>query len=88
MTIKIVSSLIAAVLLAGSAAASHQATDASLTSTPISEECPSRTESTTSGGSLVFVVVPPVRPFAASAGAFKQRAPHIIVLKPLAASIQ
>ena len=86
MTIKIVTSLIAGALLAGSAAASLRATDASLAS--ISEGCHSRTESTTSDGSPVFVVVPPVRPFAASAGAFKQRAPHIIFLKPLTPSIQ
>jgi hypothetical protein len=84
MTIKVVTTLIAGALLAGSAAASLRATDASLAS---SEACHSRTESTTSDGSPVFVVVPPVRPFAASAAAFKQRAPHIIFLKPLTPSI-
>jgi hypothetical protein len=82
MTIKIVTSLVTGALLAGSAAAALQATDASLASTPISEGCRSRTESTTSGGSPVFVVVPPVRPFSARAGAFTQRAPHIIFFKP------
>jgi hypothetical protein len=76
MTTKIVTTLIAGALLASSAAASLQATDASLTSAQISEGCHSRTESTTSGGSPVFVVVRPVRPFAASVGAFKQRAPQ------------
>ena len=85
MTIKVVTTLIAGALLAGSAAASLRATDASLSS---SEGCHSRTESTTSDGSPVFVVVPPVRPFAASAGAFTQRAPHIIFLEPLTPSIQ
>ncbi len=81
MTTKIVTTLIAGALLAGSAAASLQGTDASLASAPISEGCHSRTEFTTSGGSPVVVVVPPVRRFAASAGAFTQRAPRIILLK-------
>jgi hypothetical protein len=88
MTINIVTSLIAGALLAGSAAASLQATDASLASTPISERCHSRTESTTSGESTAVVLVPAVRPFSASAGAFRQRAPHIIFLKPLTPGIQ
>ena len=85
MTIKVVITLIAGALLAGSAAASLRSTDASLSSF---EACPSRTESTTSDGSPVFVVVPPVRLFAARAGAFTQRPPHIIFLKPLTPSIQ
>jgi hypothetical protein len=87
MTIKVVTGLIAGALLAGSAAASLQATDASLASTLISEGCHSRSESTTSGGSPVFVVVAPVHPFFARAGAFTQPAPHIIFFKPLAPSI-
>jgi len=80
MTIKVLTTLIAGALLAGSAAASLRETDASLSSF---EECPSRTESTTSDGSPVFVVVPRVRPFTARAGAFTQRPPHIILLEPL-----
>jgi hypothetical protein len=72
MTTKIVTTLIAVALLTGSAAA-----------TPIPDGCHSRTESTTSGSSPVFVVAPPVRPFAASSGTFTQRPPHIIFLKPL-----
>jgi hypothetical protein len=86
MTIKVVTTLITGVLLAGSAAASLRATDASFAS---SKGCHSRTESGTSDEAPGFVVVHPVRPFAASAAAFKQqRAPHIIVLKPLTPSIQ
>ena len=88
MTIKIVTSFITGALLAASAVAPLHATDASLASTPISEGCHSRTQSTTPGGSPVLVVVPPVRPFAASsAKAFTQRAPHIIFLEPLTPSI-
>jgi hypothetical protein len=87
MTIRIVTSLVTGALLAGSAAAAFQATDASLASTPISEGCHSRTESTTSAGSPVFVVVPPVRPFSARTGAFTRRAPHIVFLKPLTPGI-
>ncbi len=88
MTTKIVTTLIAGALLAGSAAASLQAADASLASAQISDGCHSRTESTTSDGSPAFVVVPPVRQFAASAGAFTQRAPRIILLEPLTPNIQ
>ncbi len=88
MTTKIVTSLIAGALLAGSANASLQATAASLASAQISDGCHSRTESTTSDGPPVFVVVPRFRQFAASAAAFTQRAPHIIFLEPLTPSIQ
>ena len=77
MTTKIVTTLIAGALLAGSA-----------TAAPIPDGCHSRIESTTSGGSPVLVVVTPVRPLADSVGAFKQRAPHIILLKPFIHSIQ
>jgi len=87
MTIKIVTSLIAGALLAGSADASLQASDAALASALISEGCHSRSESTTSGGSPVFLVAAPVRPFFARAGAFTQSAPHVIFFKPLTPSI-
>jgi hypothetical protein len=88
MTTKIVTSLIAGALLSGSAAASLQAANASLASAQISDGCYSRTQSTTSDGSPAFVVVPPIRAFAASADAFAQRAPRVILLKPLTPSIQ
>ena len=88
MTTKIVTALIAGALLAASANASFQSTDASLGSAQISGGCHSWTEPTTSDGAPVFVVVPPVRPFSASAGAFTQRGPHIIFLKPLTPTIQ
>jgi hypothetical protein len=77
MTTKLVTALLAGALLIDSAAA-----------TPNSEGCHSRTEFTASGSSPVLVVVPPVRPFAARAAVFTQRAPHIIFLKPLTPHIQ
>ena len=80
MMTKIVTILIAGAMLAGSAAASLQA--AALAVTPVSGGCHSRTESATSGGSPVVVVVPTVRRFVASAGAFTHRAPRIILLTP------
>jgi len=78
MTTKILTILIVAAVLAGSAAAALQATDASPASAPVS----TRTKSATSGGALVFAVVPPAGRFAASAGGLAQGAHWIVVLTP------
>jgi hypothetical protein len=78
MTTKILTILIAAAVLAGSAAAALQTTDVSLASARAS----ARTESATSGGALVFAVVPPAGRFATSASGFTQGARRIVVLTP------
>jgi hypothetical protein len=82
MTTKIVSTLIIGALLAGSAAAALQATDATLAPAPVSGGCHSRTESATSGGSRVVVVVAPASRFVTSAGTFTRRTPRIVLLTP------
>ena len=86
MMTKIATFLIIGAVLAGSAAAALQATDAALAVTPVSGGCHSRTESATSGVSRVVVVVPRPGRFAAGAGGFTQRAPRIILLTPRASS--
>jgi hypothetical protein len=63
MMTQILTILIVAAVLAGSAAAALQTTDGSLQSARAS----ARIESATSGGTLVFAVVPPASRFAASA---------------------
>ena len=86
MMIKIATILIIGAVLAGSAAAALQATDAALAVTPVSVGCHSRTESATSHGSSVVVVVPrPVRSVA-GVGGFTQLAPRIILLTPRVSS--
>jgi len=82
MTTKIVTILIAGAMLAGSAAASIQTTDAFSRSATVSGGCHLRTESATSGGSSVVVVVGPASRFAVGAGAFSRGAPRIILLTP------
>jgi len=78
MSTKILTFVIVGTVLAGSAAASLQATDASLASTPVS----ARTESAAPGGALVVAVVPPAGRLAASVGGFTQKARWIVVLTP------
>jgi hypothetical protein len=72
MTTQILTILIAAAVLAGSAATALQAL------APVS----ARTESATSGGAQIFAVVPPAGRFAASAGSFTHGARWIVVLTP------
>jgi hypothetical protein len=86
MTTKILTILIAAAVLAGSAAAALQATDASLASTAVCQAHPSVAGSATSGRALVFVVAPPAERFAASARGPTQPLPRIVVLTPRASS--
>ena len=81
MTTQILTILIVAAVLAGSAAA-LQATNGSLASAAVS----ARTESATSGGAQVFAVVPPAGRFAASAGGFTHGARWIVVLTPRSSS--
>jgi hypothetical protein len=78
MMTQILTILIVAAVLAGSAAAALQTTDVSLASARAS----ARIESATSGGTLVFAVVPPAGRFAASASGFTQAARRIVVLTP------
>jgi hypothetical protein len=82
MTTRILTTLMVAAVLGGSAAAALQATDASLASPAVSAVHPSRTNSAPSGGELVFAVVPPAGRFAARAGGFTQGAPRIVLLTP------
>jgi hypothetical protein len=70
MTTKIVTTLIAGTLLAGSAAASLRSPDAVLSSVPLCDGCYSRSESTKSGVSPVAVVAPPAAQSPVSAGTF------------------
>ena len=86
MITKILTILTVGAVLAGSAAAALQATDAALAVTPVSGGCHSRTDSGTSGGSPAVVVVPRAGRFAASAGGLTQRAPRIVLLTPRASS--
>jgi hypothetical protein len=77
MTTKTLTILIVGAVLAGSAAAALQATDAS----PV-PAVSARTACATSVGARVFAVVPPAGRFAASAGGLAQGAHWIVVLTP------
>jgi len=82
MTTKILTVLIAAAVLAGSAAAALQATDASLAPGVVS----ARTGALTSGRSLVVAAVPAAGRFAPGAGGFAHGARWIVVLTPTPSS--
>ena len=75
MTTKLLTGLIVAAVLAGSAAAALRATDA-----PVSAAQRSRTEPAP-GGPLVFLIAPNDR-FVVSPSGLKQRPPRIVLLTP------
>jgi hypothetical protein len=75
MTSKILTILIVAVALAGSAAAALQATNASLAPAAVCAAHPSR-------GALVFVMAPPTDRFAVNASGLTPRTPRIVLLTP------